>query len=292
MLDITADTPGWDTLMRTGRFAEAWCESDAVLHTRDPATRDDATLPYHLRWVWDGTPPDNRHVLVRCYHGLGDTLQFARFLPALGARARSVTLEAQPELLELLRQMPGVGRLVPFDVARPHPPGECDVEIMELGHMLRVRPEELASCVPYMRAPRPAPDWACGRIGLCWRAGGWEPTRSVALADLLAGLAERPPFVSLQRGAAADQATPSLFANPQDMDMDMARTAALVSGCRRVVTVDTAVAHLAGALGVPGVVLLKEVPDWRWAKANGRSLWYPSLDLGQLPETGKNADLF
>ena len=265
--------------MRAGCFAEAWAQSDIALQAREPGTRDDPRLPYHLRWVWDGTPPDKRDVLVRCYHGLGDTIQFARLLPALAARARSVTLEAQPELVEMLAQVPGVDRLVPFDVARPHPPGACDVEIMELGHMLRVRPAEVAACVPYLRAPRPAPDWVRGRIGLCWRAGDWDAARSVSLADLLARLGERPPFVSLQRGPAAAEAIAEMFANPADNDMDMARTAALVAGCRCVVTVDTAMAHLAGALGVPGYVLLKEMPDWRWAISNHRSVWYPTLHL-------------
>jgi ADP-heptose:LPS heptosyltransferase len=145
--------------------------------------------------------------------------------------------------------------------------------------MMRVRPEEVADCVPYLHAPRPAPDWVRGRVGLCWRAGDWDAARSVSLADLLAGLHERPPFVSLQRGPAAMEATSDVFANPADNDMDMARTAALVAGCSRVVTVDTAVAHLAGAMGIPGLVVLQESPDWRWAVSNGRSVWYPSLNL-------------
>jgi len=283
MRQKTTAPSSWDTLMRAGRFAEAWAESDIVLQTRDPATRDNPALPYHLRWVWDGTPPDGRHVLVRCYHGLGDTLQFVRFLPMLRTRARSVTLEVQPALRELLRQVAGADQIVPFDVARPSPPGACDVEIMELGHMLRVRPQEVSGCLPYLSPPGPVPEWARGRVGLCWRAGDWDPGRSVALPDLLAALGEQPPFVSLQRGPAAEQANSALFANPHDSDMDMVRTAALIAGCSRVVTVDTAVAHLAGALGLPGLVLLKEQPDWRWAAFDGRAVWYPSLHLARLP---------
>ncbi len=103
----------WLRCMRNQDFAGAWAISDAVLAMRDPAGRDDPSLPYHLRWVWDGTPPHGRDVLVRCYHGLGDTLQFARFLPALRARAARVTVEAQRELCPLLAQLPGVDRLAP-----------------------------------------------------------------------------------------------------------------------------------------------------------------------------------
>src|SRR5690242_16871168 len=96
--------------MRRGDFAAAWRINDAVLAARDPRGRDDPRLPYHLRWVWDGRSVWDRHVLVRCYHGLGDTLQFARYLPALRARARSVTLECQPPLLPLLASLPAVDR--------------------------------------------------------------------------------------------------------------------------------------------------------------------------------------
>ncbi len=97
----------WTAAMRRGDFTAAWRISDAVLATRDPATRDDPGLPYHLRWVWDGAPLDGRDVLVRCYHGLGDTIQFARYLAPLRARAARVTLEAPPELRALLA---GCGR--------------------------------------------------------------------------------------------------------------------------------------------------------------------------------------
>ena len=96
----------WMEAMRDGDLDAAHVISDAVLAARDPATRDDPSQPHHLRWVWDGTPPDGRDVLVRCYHGLGDTLQFARFLPALSGRAASVTVEAPAALVPLLSDLP------------------------------------------------------------------------------------------------------------------------------------------------------------------------------------------
>ncbi len=73
----------WTAAMRAGDFATAWAIGDAVLAASDPAARDDPRLPYHLRRVWDATPPDGRDVLVRCYHGLGDVLMAARLLPML-----------------------------------------------------------------------------------------------------------------------------------------------------------------------------------------------------------------
>lgn len=266
--------------MRRGDLPAAWRVGDAVLAARDPATRDDPALPYHLRWVWDGRPVDGRHVLVRCYHGLGDTLHFCRYLPALARRAASVTVEAQPELIPLLRALPGVDRWVPFRPAHPQPPAEVDLEIMDLAHALRLPPP----APPYLHAPplpaplaRPAGPGLL--VGLCWQAGGWDPDRSVPL-PLLRGLADVPGlrWVCLQRGPAADdalgpQAPP--FLNPHDRSMDVARTAALVAGLDLVVTVDTMVAHLAGALGRPCRVLLKHDADWRWPLADTAAPWYP-----------------
>jgi hypothetical protein len=124
--------------MLRGDFAGAWEISDAVLRARDRRLRDDRTQPYHLRWVWDGSAFAERDVLVRCYHGLGDTLQFARFLPLLAARTASVAVEAPAPLVEILSLAMPCCAFVPFDPARPLPPADCDIEIMELAHALRI----------------------------------------------------------------------------------------------------------------------------------------------------------
>ncbi len=244
-----------------------------------PTTRDDPALPYHLRWVWDGRPFAGRRVLVRCYHGLGDTIQYARYLAPLRARAASVTLEVQPELLALLRG--AADRVVPFDVAHPLPPGEADVEIMELAHALRLRPDGLPGGVA-----RPQPI-RTGAVGVCWEAGDWDARRSVPLGALLEalyvsgddGTHDCPAsLLSLQRGPAARAAVASAFLNPRDDDRDVLRTAALIAGARLVVTVDTMVAHLAGALGATTILLLKHDADWRWGET-AHTPWYPSLRL-------------
>jgi hypothetical protein len=93
----------WKEAMLDGAFERAWSISDAVLQER--AKRSCTHLPYHERWLWDGTPLGDRHLLVRCYHGLGDTLQFGRFVPHVAAIARSVIVETQPALLPLLRSV-------------------------------------------------------------------------------------------------------------------------------------------------------------------------------------------
>ncbi len=272
--------------MRAGAFDAAWAVSDAVLAARDPATRDDPTLPYHLRWVWDGRGLEGRRVLVRCYHGLGDTLQFCRYLPVLRQRAAHVTLEAQPELLPLLRHLPGPDRLIPFRPDAPAPASECDIEVMELAHALRLAPEG----GPYLSAdplPRPAQGLL---VGLCWQAGGWDPGRSVPL-HALAPLGQVPGvrLISLQRGPGMTElgaagAPPVL--DLEDRSADVAAVARLLAALDLVVTVDTMVAHLAGALGRPTWLLLQAEADWRWMTGR-RSLWYGSARLYRQDRPGE-----
>lgn len=257
----------WTDAMRTARYDAAWAIEQAALATRDPATRDDPARPFHERWVWDGRAIEGRDILVRCYHGLGDTLQFARYLPALAARARSVVVEAPPRLHPLLR-FPGV-TLAAFDPAHPLPSSQVDIEITELAFALRIAPGDLAA--PYLHAaPAPLP---AGTIGLCWQAGEWDVGRWVPEAAV-APLARRHRCLSLVSGA-----TTLPVLNPQGCPFDLPATAALVAGCALVVTVDTMIAHLAGALGRPTWLLLKAAPDWRWSPARRDSDWYPHTRL-------------
>ncbi len=263
---MTDDTQTqWMAAMRSGDNAAAWAISNRVLASRDPSTRDDPSLPYHCRWVWDGCEPDGRNVLVRCYHGLGDTLQFARYLPALRRRARELTLEVQPELLRLFEALPGPDRMVSFDLAKPAPPSECDIEIMELAHVLRLPPGAPARLMPGRVCP------VSGEIGLCWQAGGWDPARSIPLG-LLRPVLRGGPVVSLCPGREEG------FINPEGAPQAIEATAALIAGLGLVITVDTMVAHLAGTLGRPTLLLLRHDADWRWQN-RADTPWYPSMRL-------------
>ena len=273
---MAAGVDDWTAAMRSGAYERAWDMALASLVARDPATRDDPALPYHLRWVWSGEPVDGRDVLVRCYHGLGDTLQFARFLPLLAARAASVAVEVQESLLPLVsRAFPSIA-FHPFDPAHPLPPRGCDVEIGDLPLVLRARPQDAPAA--YLSAPSvPLP---LGAIGLCHAAGGWDPSRSLSPA-LLGPVARAYPCVTLVAAASALSVL-----NPGGCPFDMEQTAALVAGCALVVTVDTMIAHLAGALGRPTWLLLKAEPDWRWDPAARDTPWYPHARLYAQPRPG------
>ena len=273
MIDLHGE---WLASMRRGDWPGVWAVDEAVLARRPPGTRDDPRQPYHLRWVWDGRPVADRDVLVRCYHGLGDTLQFSRFLPALAARAARVTLECQPVLLPLLAELPGLARVLPFDPAAPAPPAECDLEIMELPFALRMRPDAVPP--PTQRFPEAA--LPPGTLGLCWVGGDWDPARALPPA-LLRPLAERHPCLSLVPGPA-----PLPCLNPAGSPADLVDTAALVASAARIITVDTMVAHLAGTLGRPVSLLLKHEPDWRWMPGEATSPWYPTMRLYRQPRPG------
>ncbi|WP_294063459.1 glycosyltransferase family 9 protein [Sphingomonas sp.] len=267
----------WVEAMRSGRFEDAWQISEATLAERDPATRDDAALPYHLRWVWDGRSFDDRQVLVRCYHGLGDTIQFARFLPLLARRAASLTVEVQPRLLPLLADLAEREfELRPFDPAHPLPPSECDLEITELDFALGARPD--AAPPPYLCAqPAALPPRS---VAFCYGAGDWDPSRCVP-QELLAPLCRHAPCVTLM----AEPCSLDVL-NPGGCAFDMAETAALIAGSELVITVDTMVAHLAGAMGRPVWLLLKADPDWRWPTQGTSTPWYPSMRLYSQPRAG------
>jgi hypothetical protein len=307
----------WQHAMRQGDFEQAWRISDAVLAGRDMRFCDDPSLPYHQRFVWDGTDPTGRHVLVRCYHGLGDTLQFARFLPTLANIAASVTLEAQPELCPLLEkksplplageeaaqparagkvrdravQKPSAAKhgaitIIPFNLAHPHPPAECNLEIMELAHALRAR--DVSANHDYLAPPAPRVEGG-RRIGLCWAAGDWDQARSIPPALLFNALhGQDIELYSLQRGKYADALDPALrkrLRNPADRSMHVTDTAALIATLDIVVTVDSFVAHLAGALGKPACILLKHDADWRWMQGE-RTAWYPRAKLMRQRKDG------
>ena len=131
---------GWMSHMLRGDFESAWRLADADRDGAAAPGSPAADWPRHMRPVWDGGGLSGTHVLVRCYHGLGDTIQFVRYLPLLAERAALVWIEAQPELIGLLRSLPGNVDPVPLG-GQEHPPARfgCDAEIdiTELPHAFR-----------------------------------------------------------------------------------------------------------------------------------------------------------
>jgi len=274
----------WMQAMRHGDFDSAWAICDRVLAQRQDSREENFARPRHLQQLWDGRPLEGKRVLVHCYHGLGDTIQFVRLLPQLRARAHEVILWAQPQLLGLLHAIPGVDRVETLHDAAPQIARDADIELMELPHILRLRAESIPARVPYLRVASRArrPIRGRRRVGIAWRAGGWDSSRSIP-ARLLAPLCSlhEVHWASLQftaRGCplpAIDLACADLYEQAQRMlDLDL------------VISVDTAVAHLAGALGLPTWLLLPTPCDWRWMVGRDDTPWYPTMRLFRQSQPG------
>jgi hypothetical protein len=276
--------------MRRGDYAAAWAVSDRVLQERIARDEPCHDWPRHLQYIWRGEPLDDRRVLVRCYHGLGDTLQFVRLLALARQRAREVVLWVQPALIEILRSVTGIDRLLPLHAGAPDVEYDVDVELMELCHVLRVTPETLSapgplSRVPYIyvspAAPRPPSD-ARLQVGMAWRSGDWNPDRSIP-DELLAKLRAVPGvrWHSLQYPLVPPPIPANIMACREIHVM-----AARMQSLDLVISVDSMPAHLAGALGLQVWTLLHEQCDWRWMSCGERTPWYPTMRLFRQPRAG------
>jgi tetratricopeptide (TPR) repeat protein len=281
-------------LLLEGEFAAGWEGYEWRLKT-SRAKRD-----FFGATHWDGSPLGGKTILLHAEQGLGDTLQLCRYVPLVAERGGEVILAVQPPLAPVLAQLPGARTIA---VGEDWP--ETDF-LMPLASLPRLFTHDFAS-IPaaggYLAAPgavlarwrsRLPPKTAARCIGLVW-AGNPEQqmdrNRSAPFAALLP-LLDLPgiAWFSLQVGArAADIAAQGAAARLVDLGSeigDFADTAALLSLLDLVITVDTSVAHLAGALGRPGWVMLSALPDWRWHLGRSDSPWYQSLRLFRQPRRG------
>jgi hypothetical protein len=276
----------WVDAMRRCDFARAWEISDA--HLKQRLARGEACphRPRHLQPIWNGEPLAEKRVLVRCYHGLGDSIQFIRFLQPLRRIARSVVLWVQPALVALARTAPGADEVLALHEGTPEVDYDIDVEIMELPHALRI--SAIVPNVPYLFVPRAAPPFAPDghiTVGLVWAAGDWDAGRSLPIEEVkrIARVSGIRLF-SLQRGprSAETSSIPILDCGSDEVIETAARMLAL----DLIVSVDTMAAHLAGALARPVWTLLQRNCDWRWPRHRRHCVWYPTMRLFHQKEQG------
>jgi tetratricopeptide (TPR) repeat protein len=250
---------------------------------------------------WSGTESlSGRTLLVHAEQGLGDVIQFCRYLPLLAAQGVSVVFEVMPQLKALLRSLPPAIRLLGRD--EPLPPVDYYCPLLSLPLAFKTRLETIPAQVPYLTAERQrTADWMQRlqalpglRVGIAWQGNPavekliWARGRSVPLAAL-APLADLPgvSLVSLQKGHGLEQLRDVPFAERiLDLSGELDRgpdafldTAAVIAGLDLVVTSDTSVAHLAGALGRPVWTLLAASPEWRWGLERSDTPWYPTMRL-------------
>ncbi|MDE2502275.1 MAG: tetratricopeptide repeat protein [Burkholderiales bacterium] len=276
-------------LLRQGRLAEGFL----CLEARAGIDRMQAELDAPR---WDGADLAGRRLLVVSDAGHGDLLMMARYLPLLRRRhPGAVLLYAQPALNTLLARGAGVDAVIDYGAPLPRAAFDCWTPVMSLPHLFGTTLENLPADLPYLQ-PDPVRQahwrsvWARGgggglRVGLCWRGNPAHENNaerswpSLTVAAPLGGVAGLRWF-NLQSGAGADEAPPPGFEfTPLPGPLgDFAETAAIIANLDLVITVDTAIGHLAGALGRPVWVLVPaHLPDWRWFKGRSDSPWYPGV---------------
>jgi tetratricopeptide (TPR) repeat protein len=256
---------------------------------------------------WDGAPLEGKTILLWCEQGLGDAIQFARYATLVKARGGRVVLECPPPLVDLFKTVAGADMVVAegqelpaFDVQAP---------LMSLPALFGTTLESVPAAVPYLGVEPSLVDWWRNRlgaggykVGLVWQGNPrhpWDRWRSLPLRQL-AALAAVPGvrLVSLQQGPGAEQvqALKGRFAVAEAGEgpsggQTFADTAALMQCVELVVSVDTAAAHLAGALARPVWVVVAAMSDWRWMVGREETPWYPSMRLFRQRRLGEWDDV-
>jgi tetratricopeptide (TPR) repeat protein len=290
------------TWLERGDFARGWPELEWRLRMAK------LTPPPAEQPRWDGSPLEGRTILLQAEQGLGDTLHFARYVPLVQQRGGRVLLSCQRALHGLLGSLPGVERLLAAD--EPTPRHDVQAPLMSLPGILATTFDDLPATVPYLWArPELVERWRQElgqtpgyKVGIVWQGNPQHPEdhlRSVSLHQFaaLAGLPGVQLF-SLQKGPGQEQlrsarAWPLIDLGARlDQSGPFLDTAAVLKGLDLIVTVDSAVAHLAGALAVPVWVVLHLAPDWRWLEGRDDSPWYPTMRLFRQRHHGDWDDVF
>jgi Tfp pilus assembly protein PilF len=284
--------------LRQGRFEEGWAHLERRTWKYTPPAS--ITCPR-----WRGESLQGRSILIGHESGLGDMIHFARYAQVLRDQgARRITLVCPPALQTLLASMPGVDEVLSLDAALPAGNWDCWASLMSLPFHCKTRLHGIPAALPYLHAnQQAAARWnallpqARLRVGLVWQGNPKfenDDERSIASLDTLQALGgiDGVAFISLQKGCGEAQAKNppqglTLVCLPDEIG-DFADTAAIVANLDLVITVDTAVAHLAGAMGKPCWIMLPHhMPDWRWLSCRDDSPWYRgAVRLFRQPSRG------
>ncbi len=243
--------------------------------------------PRHQQFIWRGQGLRDKRVPIRCYHGLGDTIQFARFIPRVRAMAREVVLWTQPRLIPLLQTLRnGADSLLPLHDGTVNARYDVDLELFEVMHALRLTLDDLGD-VPYLLPDEPvrresirACRWgSCGRPVTGMKIDPFHPECS-------------RPSVRSKGSSSTCSARAGVLALEQriwrEAELQWHRErSATDARVDLLITVDTCSAHLAGALGVLVWTLLPQAADWRWMRDRTDTPWYPSMKPIRQPGAGR-----
>ncbi len=260
-------------LLLANRYEDGWRESEWRFRTRQYALRD--PLPYP---VWEGEPLEGKSVLLIAEQGFGDTLQMIRFAPVLAQKGARVIVSCAHELVRLIEAMPSVDLVFAHGVGTPS--ADYCVPMLSLPRVLGLTPQTIPD-EPYLCAPEGVqgvelPEEGLN-VGLTW-SGKTNRTLSFDALEPLLKL-KGLNFVNFQLGPQAYLGRSRGMIDVSSKLDDFATSAAIIAQLDVVVAADTAVAHLAAALGKKTIVLLHRDSDWRWGLEGDRTPWYPSAVL-------------
>jgi tetratricopeptide (TPR) repeat protein len=282
-----------NVLLLTGNFKPGWKEYMWLWKTEDYLKQ----RRLFSQPEWNGSDIKGRTILLYAEYGFGDTIQFIRFAPLVEKYGARVIVECQRELASLLQTSEGMQKVIPRGKDLP----DCDIRcsLMMLPVLFDTSLETVPDKIPYLTAnPALVEKWhkrllydnSKMKIGIVW--SGVSTSRKFCSLDTFAPLAqlEGISFYSLQKGEAVKETvnTPKgmqLYDYTDEIN-DFSDTAALIENLDLVISIDTSVAHLAGALGKPVWTLLPFVPDWRWLLNREDSPWYPTMKLFRQPSLG------
>ncbi|MDR5856833.1 tetratricopeptide repeat protein [Caballeronia sp. LZ062] len=286
-------------LLRAGDFALGWAGFEARYDAR--LSQRSVVPPGVAYPQWRGEPLASKSLLVVTEQGFGDSIQFIRYLPMLTAQgAAKLTVVCPPALVALLESVDGITQCVPLDALAALPPHDYWCFLMSLPALAGTTLDTIPYATPYLHASASRIDYWRSRlpdmpkVGIAWSGEPrpWTPDSYGAFSRRWLDARQCEPllatpgvtFVSLQKGpmARAQIGTlpePLRPLDPMNEVADFAETAAIIASLDLVISVDTAVAHLAGALGKPVWILLCANACWRWLDARDDSPWYPSARL-------------
>ncbi len=288
-----------------GDFERGWAEYEWRWKRSEAKTR------HFPEPRWDGSALEGKTILLWCEQGLGDTLHFVRYAGLLKDRGATVWLECPAKTMAILATCVGVDRVLPE--GQPLPPGfDCQAPLMSLPHLCGTTLADVPATVPYLSADPEmverwharlgAPGEAAFKIGVAWQGNPkhrFDRHRSFSVQwfhDL--ARTDGVQLYSLQKGPGADELKRARFpiielgSTLDESGSAFTETAAVIMAMDLIITGDSALAHLAGALGVRVWLLLSTPADWRWMLDRSDTPWYPTMRLFRQEVLGRWAPVF